>query len=1009
MISARRKRSLPPKRRWQGMADPIRSSVQTVPVGTDLSGALSDWLIEKYRGDQLGLADVTLFLPNNRAVSALTAAFVRSAENGLVLPRMVAIGDLALDEKLGPLLDPLAQDGDAPLPAVSDLERLLKLVALIRQHRSDATAAEALHLAKQLVQALDELEVEEKSIRDIDLDHDKADLAAHWSAAYDSLKILCRQYQEWLAERQAMAPAARRGALLYRLAERLKANPPATPVIAAGITTAAPAIARLLARIAKLPHGLVVLPHIDLSMPDADWDALGTMEGVADEKKWPKAPRPQETHPQYHLKMLLHRMGVARGEVELFSPADKRGMQLSQAVQDIFCAPDKTIEWQGLPPKRRTLDHVRLIEAEDSAEEARAIAVLVRKAIEIPGKRIALVTPDREIALRVAAQLRRWNIEADDSAGVPLAEEPAGVLFLTLSHMLASALSPIPLLSAMKHPLVQSGEGRIGWLEQARTLDLHLRGPQMRSGPKAISRMLAEAKRIEPGFRAWWDALEVEILPHVEAGRRNLQAHLDAVTALADQWTGGAIWKGAAGRRLAAFVEDLSAQKLDALSDTECGAYPDLLASMLADISIRPAFGRHPRAAIYGLLEARLQSADLVICAGLNEGTWPQLPQPDPWLAPQLRRRLAMPGLDRNIGLSAHDLASALGAPEVVLTRAKRDRSGPTIASRFLLRVQALTGERLRSEQAASAFAKRLDHAEKIASDYPRPAPAPSRDQRKVDISITQMDMLKADPYAFYARNILRLNPLKPVAAEPDPAWKGTLVHDIIEQWTKTGARDPGSLVRFAENAFGDASVTPALRLLWQPRIMAGLRWVASEIASNAETGRAITGFEVRASGEIDGIRVHGRIDRIDRCEDGKLVVIDYKTGSPPAKAKVRAGYALQLGLAGLLIEQGGVEGISGEVGGYEYWSLAKSKGGDFGYCAPPFAKNPKPGEPDAVTFVSFADASASMAIAERILGDAPFTAKLKPDYAVYKDYDQLMRLDEWIGRASWNEAGDEE
>lgn len=988
------------------MADPTRAKVQTVPVGTDLSAALSDWLIEEYRGDRLGLADVTLFLPNNRAVSALTTAFVRSAENGLVLPRMVAIGDLALDEKLGPLLDPLAQDGEAPLPAVSDLERLLRLVSLIRQQRSDATAAEALHLAKQLVQALDELEVEEKSIRDIDLDHDNADLAAHWSTAYDSLKILSRQYQDWLIDQQAMAPAARRNALLYRLAERLKANPPAAPVIAAGITTAAPAIARLLAQVAKLPHGFVLLPHVDLSMPDADWDALGSMESKAGEKEGEKAPPSQETHPQYHLKLLLHRMGIARGEITAFGKPTPRGMQLSQGVQDIFCIPDKTIEWQGLPPKRRTFDHVRLIETEDSAEEARTIAVLVREAIEVPGRRIALVTPDREIALRVAAQLRRWDIEADDSAGAPLADEPAGVLFLTLSHMLASELSPIALLSAMKHPLVYSKEGRLDWLEQVRRLDLHLRGPQMRSGPEAISRTLAESKRADPRLREWWAGLEGEILPHVETGRRNLQAHIDAVVALANRWSGGAIWKGSAGRRLALFVEELSAQRLDPLSDTEIGAYPDLLASMLADISIRPAFGRHPRVAIYGLLEARLQSADLVICAGLNEGTWPQLPQPDPWLAPQLRRRLEMPGLDRNIGLSAHDLASAFGAPDVILTRAKRDRSGPTIASRFLLRVQALTGERLQVERTAPEFAKMLDHAEKKKDDpYPRPAPSPSREQRKVDISITQMDMLKADPYAFYARNILKLDALKPVDAEPDPAWKGTLVHDIIEQWTKTDAHDPVSLVRFAEAAFGDKSVTPALRLLWQPRIMAGLRWVASEITANAAAGRAIAGFEVKASGDIDGIRVHGRIDRIDRCADGKLVVVDYKTGSPPAKGKVRAGYALQLGLAGLLIEKDGVKGVSGEMGGYEYWSLAK-KGGDFGFCEAPFAKNPKPGEPDAATFVSFADAKASAAIAERILGDAPFTAKLKPDYAVYKDYDQLMRLDEWVGRASWNEAG---
>ena len=990
------------------MADNIRPKVQTVPVGADLSDALSKWLVGQYRDDRLGLADVTLFLPNNRAVNAMTAAFVRSAEKGLILPRMVAIGDLALDEKLGPMLDPLASDGETTLPAVPDLERLLKLVASIRQLHGHATAAEALHLAKQLVQTLDELEIEEKSIRDIDLDHDSADLAVHWSTAYDSLKILCRDYQDWLADRQLMAPAARRNALLYRLAGRLKANSPSKPVIAAGITTAAPAIVQILAQVAKLPAGLVLLPHLDLSMPMEDWDSLGSFDAKPDDGDVSPSVRSQETHPQYHLKLLLHRMGVARDEVVVFGNATPRSAQLCQSVQDIFCVPDKTMEWQGLPAKRRTLDHVRLVEAEDSAEEARAIAVLIREAVESPGKRIALVTPDREIALRVAAQLRRWNIEADDSAGAPLAEEPPGVLFLTLSHMLASELSPVPLLSAMKHPLVHSGEDRLDWLEQVRALDLLLRGPQMRTGPDAISRMLADSKRAAPALCDWWNAQETKLSSHVLAAKRSFGAHLEAVTALADSWTNGAIWKGSAGRRLAEFVEELTSQNLGVLSDTEFGAYPDLLASLLAEIRIRPAFGRHPRVAIYGLLEARLQSADLLICAGLNEGTWPQLPQPDPWLAPQLRKRLNMPGLDRNIGLAAHDLASALGAPEVVLTRAKRDRTGPTIASRFLLRLQALIGERLRIEQRAPLWAKSLDHAQRVDRAYSRPAPEPSAGQRKVDISITQMDMLKADPYAFYARNILKLDVLKPVDADPDPAWKGTLVHDIIEKWTQTGNRDPDSLVRFADTAFSERSVTPALRLLWQPRIMAGFRWVAAEIEAHAAQGRTIAASEVRATGEISGVRVHGRIDRIDRRADGQLVVIDYKTGAPPAKAKVNAGYALQLGLAGLLIEMDGVKEAAGMVGDYEYWSLAKSKDGDFGYSATPFAKSPKPGQPDAATFVSFADAKAREAIGERILGTAPFTAKLKPDYAVYDDYDQLMRLDEWVGGASWNEVDDD-
>ena len=66
-----------------------------------------------------------------------------------------------------------------------------------------------------------------------------------------------------------------------------------------------------------------------------------------------------------------------------------------------------------------------------------------------------------------------------------------------------------------------------------------------------------------------------------------------------------------------------------------------------------------PRIFIWGLLEARLQKADLMILGGLNEGVWPSLPRPDPWLAPQIRRQSGPAGLEFRTGLAAHDFMSA--------------------------------------------------------------------------------------------------------------------------------------------------------------------------------------------------------------------------------------------------------------------------------------------------------------------------------------------------------------
>src|SRR3546814_21137993 len=95
----------------------------------------------------------------------------------------------------------------------------------------------------------------------------------------------------------------------------------------------------------------------------------------------------------------------------------------------------------------------------DDGQEAQGIALLMREAIETPGRTAALVTPDRTLAERVAAALARWDIRVDDSAGQPLSRTPPGALLLLLAE-LAADFDPVALLSLLGHPLVSTGEGR---------------------------------------------------------------------------------------------------------------------------------------------------------------------------------------------------------------------------------------------------------------------------------------------------------------------------------------------------------------------------------------------------------------------------------------------------------------------------------------------------------------------------------------------------------------------
>lgn len=977
-----------------------RARVYNVPLGNDLCDVTAQWILQAAGSDPLAISNNILLLPNNRAIKAMTEAFVRQAAPGMLLPRMVAVGDMQLDEALGPLLDPI--DTDAPIwPAIGTFDRLMLLANLVNSHRPrDAflSPAEALRLARKLADLIDELEVDLVDFGQISDIAVEADLAGHWQSAYGQLLQILPAYRAELHIRKLMGPAERRNHLLASLERRLDQNERHIPIIAVGITTSAKAVARVLRRLAFAPNGQVILPGVDLDLSDECWGALSTSDD--DEKQGYGRCRNVEVHPQFHLKHLLELMGVDRSELDVLPTA--QAAPKSAAISEIFCLPEHSVHWQGLPAGRKSLPHAKWLEADDSALEAKAIAVRIRGALEQPQKRIALITPDRELAVRVAAQLRRWGISVDDSAGIPLLQTPPGTMVLALVDAIASRFSASSILAIAKHPLVFAGTPRLDWLDNVRALDLALRGTATGIGLSAITTRLKTARKIDENLITWWSGFAENLAPLEKADGRPLDDALATLRDVAAALTDNAVWRGASGRELARNWEEASNSDLARLGRVDATGLIATFKEIFSCAVVRPPYGGHPRVAIYGFLEARLQQADLLICSGLNEGTWPQIAQPDPWLAPAIRRHLKLPTLDRNIGLSAHDLATALGAKEVLLTRARRDRGGPAVASRFLLRIKALTAGTLAADDQLLALSIALDRPAEAVPFAARPLPAPGPEQRLVSLFVTDFDQLKSDPYSFYAKRILGLPVLEKVDADPSYAWRGSLVHDILEKWFAEDNCAVDSLVQRANDLLALESTDPLLRALWQPRISAGLRWVAKETARLMEEEcRVVAVAEQPGSISINGISIRGRVDRIDWTADGDLVIIDYKTGMPPSTKQINAGFALQLGLIGFMAEQLAFKGVSGAASHFEYWSLAKNKDKDFGFVAVPTSSSAKDSKPQRADFVAFALTQAEEAVGKWILGNAPFTAKLHPEFSLYGDYDQLMRLQEWNGRQS--------
>ncbi|MDD9991641.1 MAG: double-strand break repair protein AddB [Rhodospirillales bacterium] len=919
-----------------------RPTVYAVPpyepfVDALAGGILSGQAVPLDPSDPLALSRLTILLPTRRACRALGLAFLRAApEPALLPPRIRPLGDIDEDEPS------LGDEEDETLPdAVSPLERRLLLARLIQRlgetpGGAALTGAGALdqsaRLARALADLLDEIQIARLDPQGL-ADLAPEEYAAHWRQVLSFLTIIMDTWPRHLAEKGLMDPAARRNALLKALAERWSAKPPAHPVIAAGSTGSVQATRDLLAVIARMPQGAVVLPGLEADADDETWKALGP------------------THPQYALKGLLDRIDVARGDV-LPWPGDARAGTAAARARARLIAnamrPAETITaWRALPPPAPdALRDIHRIDCASPQEEAGVIAIVMRRALETPGRTAALVTADRALARRVTAELRRWQIEVDDSAGEPLGETAPGAFLRLTARMIAEQTAPVPLLAALKHPLAGGGEAPAAFRRSVRAMERAiLRGPRPALG---FAGLRAALKEDDGAIRSWLDGLEAAATPFAslmarpEAHLRELlQAHVALAEGLAatDDEAGAArLWAGEAGVQAVRFVTGLL-EAAPTLPPVAPGHYPALLDALMEDHVVRPPYGRHPRLQIWGPLEARLQHADCMILGGLNEGGWPPATSGDPWMSRPMRADFGLPPPELRIGLSAHDFVQCCGAPEVYLTRARRIEGTPTIPARWLQRLDALLANAsggvaaLRAmEPVLLAWWAALDRPAEPAGPRPAPTPTPPVAARPRQLSVTKIETWIADPYSIYAREILRLRPLDPVDADPSAAERGSIIHRILDAFVREHSRTlppdaEARLLALGRAAFDEAGTRPGVLAFWWPRFERIARWFLDTERARRPALQPLA-TEVNGVLDLEGpagpFRLTAKADRIDRTEAGALEIIDYKTGGVPAKRHVKDGRSPQLSLEAAISQSGGFMDVdAAEVGDLAYWKLS--------------------------------------------------------------------------------------
>lgn len=881
--------------------------VFALPPGVDFPRALLDGLIARFDGKPPdALARAHLIVNTRRMARRIRDQLDQGPAR--LLPRLSLVTDLGEQWSVA----------DLP-PAVPPLRRRLELTRLIGhlldQQPDLAARASIYDLADSLAGLMDEMQgegVTPEAIRNLDV----TDMSGHWARAQTFIGI-AEQFVG-SSDDAGLDGQARQRRVVENLIATWEQSPPQHPVILAGSTGSRGTTHMLMAAIARLPQGAVVLPGYDFEQPETVWSELD--DGLI-----------SEDHPQFRFRKLMTELQIAPGDIARWSEAEPTSPARNKLVSLALRPAPTTDAWMSEGPKLKDLgiamSDVTLVEASSPHAEAIAIAMRLRQAAET-GQTAALITPDRMLTRQVTAALDRWNILPDDSAGLPLHLSPPGRFLRHVAKLFSHRLTGETLLTLLKHPLCHDGEGRGSHLLHTRDLELNLR----RKGPPFPDAVSFAAYGLDRDIGPWIDWITVNFCDQIISDDLSLHdwvtrlRHLAEGIAAGSRTDGaGTLWDKNAGQKAGSVLADLEreAEYGGPLNAREFG---DLLGALLSGEEVRDRDAPHSKIMIWGTLEARVQGADLLILGGLNEGSWPESAHPDPWLNRQLRSEAGLLLPERRIGLSAHDFQQAVAAPEVWLTRSIRSADAATVPSRWLNRLSNLLdglpdqdGPQVLSDMRARGdtwlgWAKQIEEAPRIPS-APRPSPRPPVASRPRQLSVTEIKRLIRDPYAIYAKHILRLRPLDSLVHAPDALLRGIVVHDILEQFIRVSVENPELLnhdtfIGMCRDMLDTHVAWPTARRLW----LARLRRITDDFLQS-EIGRRSRAmpveFEATAHARLDPLdfTLVARADRIDRDAQGRLMLYDYKTGRPPSAAE-QAKFDKQLLLEAAMAEQGGFERI---------------------------------------------------------------------------------------------------
>ncbi len=971
----------------------------TTPATTPFADELARYCDELAATHNIPLSTIKIFLPTRRSIRTLQESFLQLS-NGKprILPIMQSIGDADLEEASFANQNMI----DIP-PAINPMQRQLVLARLLKQvWPHDYNYIQALSIASDLGQLIDQIHTEDLDITKLSDIMDVRELSQYWEITTSFLSVLLNEvWPSYLQETGLIDPGLQRKMRIHALSDFYAKNPPDHPVIMAGSTGSIPATRRFIKTIGDTQNGHVVFPALDMVMDDAAWFAV------------------DEGHPQYLLKILMDYCKINRTDVQILSTNHHQTDRLF-LMSEMMRPAKTTRQWQSLIDDTKSqqikngLNGITLCEGDNDHHEATIIALSMVEIAADPDqtKTAILITPNRYLAMRVQSILKQWNIDIDDSGGTTLTNTPIGQFALSaINAYKNNQIYPIPFLTTLKNTFfgndIPNARTRVRSIEKKLFRGVRIHGDfndLINHAPDHQEFITYISDKFQPlsDYQAGHHSLEKMIKAHVEV-LENL--------AITDGATGAErLWRGDQGEALAEFFSELLAFS-SSLPDMTLNDYADFIQSVLSQKSYSARYGKHPRLSILGQIESRMVKADRIILSGLNEGIWPPDSGFDAWMSRPMRGHFGLPSLEQKTTLSAHDFACGFCAPEVFITRSKKSDGQPTLPSRWLERLETiLLAATIKKElwphhrgQKYHYWAKAIRHNE-ITTTLSRPSPCPDINRRPTEFSVTDIEKWMRDPYWIYAKKLLRLRKLDDVDMDVSVADRGTLIHDAIEQFVTINNTDTLSknalndLINIGQSVFDKQADNPEIHGLWWPRFTKTAQWFI-DVEREWRTGTHKIHSEIKGQITIDinqkPYLFKGKADRIEIRKDGSISIIDYKTGSPPSMGDINMGLASQLPLEALILDQNGFDIAPSNTNyDFSYWVLNGSGAGGYTSIA-----QGKKGETSAILIEQAHDGLHALLTAFDN-STTPYIASPNAETMIkidYNDYAHLERITEWM------------